>query len=198
MVSPSERRKNRVPLSAEELFYFIQLKKLVKTEQLLKFKKTRFYKVMNLINIGLITIIAYMVFSGFLLSHWEKVEIASVDPVYGPYHIEKGANEIHQLNIVTNTGLHLSAVTEHLFELPKEHDSIWIGKDFVFGKPLKIKLAHLHKSCFLFEIYPILFVGFFVMGMVCLIYAFNQHLTKHGLIGIFILLILGFLYVVFA
>lgn len=195
-VNSEKRRPPRIPLTQEELFYVIELKKLKRKEQLLLFKTSRYYKNMNLANIGFVLIISYIVASAFVLCSWQKTYVIDVDSRYGPI-VPGEQRSFSDVYVNTTSGAYLSLKTDELYSVPKKHDEIWIGKDFLFGKVLKARLFRGGDSYFHFDIYPLLFICLFVMFIVYIIYLFNLHLTRHGLLGVTTLLSLAFVYILF-
>lgn len=193
----SEKRRARTPLSPEELFYFIELKKLLKQEQRLLFKKTRYYRNLSLINITYVFLISYIVMSAFCLCRWHKAYVLNVDSSYAAAVPGLSQRPFSDVYINTVAGEYLSLKTRGLYELPKKFDEIWVGTDFLFGKTLKARLFRDGSDYFHFNMYPLFFVCAFVMLLVYVIYSFNLHLTRHGLTGITTLLSLAFMYIVF-
>ncbi|MBS1637043.1 MAG: hypothetical protein JST26_14085 [Bacteroidetes bacterium] len=194
--SSAERRKNRIPLSPEELYYFIQLKKLRKTQELQAFKKTTYYKNLNRVNVFFVFILSYIVLSAFFLCHWEKTHVQSLYTSYEPVRPGVEKRSISDVHLQTVDGLDLSLKTENLFSVPQKDEAVWIGRDFLFGKILKARLFYEGEDYFHIGVYPLFFVCLFVMFIVCFIYNFNMHLTRHGLVGVTSLLGLAFIYVV--
>ena len=192
----AERRKNRVPLSPEELYYFIQLKKLRKTQELQAFRRTKYYKNLNRVNVFFVFIISYIVFSAFFLCRWEKTHVLSLYTSYEPVSTGTDKRSISDVHLQTENGLDLSLKTSELYAVPKKDETVWIGRDFLFGKILKARLYIDGEEYFHIGVYPLFFVCLFVMFIVCFIYQLNMHLTKHGLVGITTLLGLAFIYII--
>jgi len=190
----TEKRRPRVPLSPEELFYFIQLKKLRKTEQVLAFKATRYYKGLNSVNITIVVLITYIVLSAFFLCSWQKNYILELKTV-GQYNAAAARREIINMSIRTTNGELIELSTSNLYELPRKFDAVWVGRDFLFGKILKGKLQGHREGYLHANLFPVFFISFFVIAVVFMVYYFNLHLTRYGLTAITILLGLALLYV---
>jgi len=193
----SEKRRPRVPLSPEELFYFIQLKKLRKTEQVLAFKATRYYKGLNSVNITIVVFISYIVLSAFFLCSWQKKYILDFKTM-GQYNDAAARREITNMSIRTTSGELFELSTSNLYELPRKFDAVWVGRDFLFGKILKGKLQGHPNGYLHVNLYPVFFISFFVLLVVFMVYHVNLHLTRYGLTAITTLLGLAFVYVICA
>ena len=63
MQEEQPKRKPRIPLSKEELFYVKEIKKLKELKRIADFKATKFYKVLNRVNIVLAGFLSYCVLS---------------------------------------------------------------------------------------------------------------------------------------
>ncbi len=197
MPETTPRRKERIPLSPEELHYFIKLKKLKQLQKLEEFKATLFYKTVSYINILLIAIVTYAVLSILILNKWETVTINKTTAVYGEYNKEVQQREIIELNIITILQQKIQLKTSSLFQEPKTQDPIFVGKDYLFGKIIKAKINYDERSFWEHKTYPAFSLCVFALLMSLYVYRVNLHLTVNGLITVLCLLFLSSLYFVF-
>ena len=188
------RRKPRVPLSPEELYYFIKLKKLKQVEKVERFKATFFYKIGSCINIFLAGLITYFILSILILTSWEPSHIAYYSVSRGGVKPENNQRTISEIQLQTMSGYCVVIKTDYLFEEPKKHQPIYLGKDILFNKILKVKLSYDDRAFWSINAYASLSVCFFVLCIGFLIYKINKHLSVNGLLTVFGLFSLASLY----
>ncbi len=188
------RRKPRVTLSPEELYYFIKLKKLKQLEKLEKFKRSFFYKLFNYINIFLAGLITYFVLSILILSTWDQSHIARYSTSRGDIKPENNQRTISEIQLQTMSGNCVVIKTDYLFEEPKINQPVFLGKDIFFNKILKVKLSYDDRAFWSTNAYASLSVCFFVLCIGFMIYKINKHLSVNGLLTVFGLFSLASLY----
>ena len=194
MAEEQPRRKQRVPLSPTELYYFIELKKLKQAQKIERFKASPIYKFINRTNIVLVAVLTYGLLSILILNYWQKSYILKVRSSYGPYNPQTREQTISELKIDITSGEHVVIKTDDLFEMPKPHQEIYIGKDFLFNKIVKAKLNYDERSFWTINSYAHLTVSCFAMIMGFFIYKVDKHLTINGLLVTFGLLLLAGFY----
>lgn len=192
------KRKPRVPLTAEELFYVVELKKLKKEQNLQIFKSSRFYKITNRINIVLAAFLTYAIFSNLMLCYWQPDYVARAVCAYAGYDKEAKKRSIGEIDLYLTSGNYVKVRTEKLFVPPVQNETVFIGRDFLFNKIVKVHFVKAARSFWNENAYAStmvcalsLIIGFFV-------YLVNKHLTVNGLLmcmGFFILAALYFILV---
>lgn len=197
MQEKSNRRKERVPLTPEELHYFKKLKKLKEIHTIERFKSTRFYNVINYFNIFLIAVVTYFFISILTLTHWETHNISSLEIVYGEFNREVQQRDVSEINLVLENNEHLVIKTSYLFKLPAAGDQLFVGKDYLFSKALKVKLNYDERSFWETKTYPSVILCGFALLMTLYVYRLNQHLTSNGLLTSLGLLSIASLYFLF-
>ena len=197
MPEEQPRRKQRIPLSPEELHYFIKLKKLKEVKKLEYFKATTFYKVFNSLNIILAAIVTYCVFSILILTTWQRTHIQEYAFNMGALVPENDQFTISDIHLQTMSGNNLTIKTSYLFKEPKRYQPVFLGKDFVFNKTLKAKLSYDNRAFWSINAYASLSVCLFAVAIGFYIYTYNLHLTVNGLLTAFGLLALACLYFIF-
>lgn len=188
------RRKERVPLSPEELHYFIKLKKLKQAQKIEAFKASRFYKIVSYINIALIALVTYFVLSVLILTRWESSTIKDVVITYGEFNTEIQQRSISALNMVTSAHQEIQLNPSLLFQEPQKNETIYLGKDYLFGKITKAKLNYDERAFWENKTYPGFYLCAFALLMSLYVYRFDSHLTTNGLLTVFGLLSLSSLY----
>jgi len=196
MQEEQPRRKPRVPLSPEELYYYKKIKQLNELKRVDDFKKTSFYKIVNTLNIILAAFLAYCVLSVLICSRWEQLQLASANCIYGQYNNEDANTSIVEIQLLSTTGELIPIKTSDLFEPPKPNAVFFVGKDFIFNKIIKVKFETDTRSFWHLYTYPIFGVCVFALLMGFFVYKVNKHLTINGLLTVFGLFMLASLYFV--
>lgn len=196
MQEAQPRRKPRIPLSPEELYYFKKSKQLKELKQLEDFQKTSFYKIINRINIALAAFLTYCLFSILISCHWQKTTILNTKCSYDQYDVKTQQLSIDEIEITTTSGELIPIRTSNLFQVPQKNEILYIGRDFIFNKIIKVKFAYDNRAFWHFYTYPTCTVCVFALCMGFFIYKINRHLNVNGLLTVFGLFILASLYFV--
>lgn len=196
MQEEQPRRKPRIPLSPEELYYFKQIKHLKELKQIEDFKKTSFYKIINRVNIILASFLSYCILSILICTHWQTSYILKAESSYGEFDPETKKPSITEIKLTTIDGEFIPVKASQLFERPKPNEVLYIGRDFIFNRVLKVKLANDDRSFWHIYTYPLFTVCVFALCLGFFVYKVNKHLTVNGLVTVFGLFILASLYFV--
>jgi hypothetical protein len=194
MQEEQPKRKPRTPLSAEELFYVKEIKKLKELRRIADFKATKFYKILNRANIVFAGFLSYCVLSVLMCCYWESNVISKVHCSYGDYSSINNKRTIDEIEITTAAGESLTIQTDELFQIPQENDVFYIGRDFIFGKIIKAKLSFDDRAFWRIYTYPAFTVTIFALCMGFFVYKVNKHLSINGLLTVFGLFALASLY----
>ena len=194
MIEEQPRRKQRIPLSPEELYYFIKLKKLKEVKKLEQFKATLFYKVFNSLNVILIGVVTYCVLSIVILNTWQQTHIYNYSINLGALVPECDQYSISEIHLQTMSGNELTIKTDYLFNAPTKYQPVYLGKDFIFNKTLKAKLSYDNRAFWSINAYASFSVCLFALAIGFYIYKYNLHLTVNGLLTAFGLFGLACLY----
>ena len=197
MQEKPNRRKERVPLTPEELHYFKKLKKLKEIQYIERFKSTRFYNVINYFNIFLIAVVTYFFISILTLTQWQTHRISNLEVVYGEFNREVQQRDVSEIHLILENNERLVIKTRYLFQLPVVGAQLFVGKDWLFSKPLKVKLNYDDRSFWETKTYPSVVLCAFALLMTLYVYRVNQHLTSNGLLTSFGLLSIASLYFLF-
>ena len=195
MAEEQPKRRQRNPLSAEELKYFIKLKKLKQLEKIEEFKKTKFYKFFNSLNIILFSIISYYIFSVFFACNWQEEIIKNVTYSRKGGFVEEAQNySITEVDLETYSGKRFLVKTDLFFVEPMPFQHIYIGRDFIFNKALKTKFVGDEREFWNFTTYPCFILCSFALLLGFAIYKLDRHLNGNGLLMAFGLFFLSCLY----
>jgi hypothetical protein len=195
MIEEQPKRRQRNPLSAEELHYFIKLKQLKQTQKIETFKKSNFFKSFNMLNVLLVALLAYYICSVLFVCHWKNDTITHVSVSRsGPFHQANGQRSIAEVNLETTGEKNFTIKTDLFFTEPLPEQSISVGKDVVFGKILKVKFSNDDRLFWNINTYPSFSLSIMVLLLGMFIYAVNKHFTVNGLLIAFGLFFLANLY----
>lgn len=196
MQEEQPRRKPRIPLSPEELYYFKQIKLLKELKKTEEFKASSFYKNVNRINIVLAAFLTYCLLSILVFCKWQTNYISSANIYYGDFDSEVQKYSISEIKIVTTDGELIPVKTSDLFQIPQPNEVLYVGRDLLFNKTLKVKLAYDDRSFWHLFTYPTFTICAFALCLGFFVYNVNKHLTVNGLITVLGLFILASLYFV--
>lgn len=195
MAEEQPKRKQRIPLSPEELHYLIKLKQLKQTEKIENFKQSIFFKTFNVSNVILSALLAYYIFSVLFGCAWQNDTIKHVSVSRsGAFNKDNGQRSIVEVNLETLEEGNFTIKTNLFFTEPLTEQSISIGKDVVFGKILKVKFSNDDRLFWNINTYPSFSLCIMVLLLGLFIYAVNKHLTVNGLLIAFGLFFLANLY----
>lgn len=196
MQEEQPRRKPRIPLSPEELFYYKKLMELKELKRIEDLKKTRFYKIINRINIILVAFLSYCLLSILICCQWQKSYVSSINCSYGEFNKEMKARPITEMQITAYNGLLVPIKTNDLYQIPQKNEPFYIGRDLVFHKIIKTKLAFDDRAFWHIYTYPSFIVIVFSLCLGFFIYKVNKHLSVNGLLTVCGLFFLASLYFV--
>jgi hypothetical protein len=196
MQEEQPRRKPRIPLSPEELYYYKQLKQLKELKRIEDLKKTSFYKIINRINIALVAFLSYCLLSILICCHWQKNYVSTINCSYGEFNQQAKERPITELQITAIDGMFVPIKTEELYRLPKHFEGFYVGRDLLFNKIIKAKLGFDDRTFWHIYTYPSFIVIVFALCLGFFIYRVNKHLSVNGLLTVFGLFFLASLYFV--
>jgi hypothetical protein len=187
-------RKPRIPLSPEELFYVKKIKELKEIKRVADFKATFFYKFFNRTNIFLAGFLSYCVLSILVFSQWQTTSITYVKCSYDEFDRDTQQQSVSSMEIKTSSGEFIPVKTSSLYIEPKEKQTVYIGRDFIFKKILKVKLEYDDRTFWHIYTYPVFAICMFALGLGFFVYKVNKHLSVNGLLTVFGLFFLASLY----
>lgn len=196
MTEEQPRRKQRVPLSPEELYYFKEIKKLKNREKEEAFKATFFYKVLNRVNIFFAGFLTYAILSILILCSWQESRVVQQVSSFGALDKETQRHTISGVDLTLNTGEEVHVKTDGLFEQPKKGQLIHVGRDLFFNKIIKVKFVFDDRAFWNTNTYASLSLCVFAMALGLFIYKVNKHLSVNGLLMALCLFSLASLYFV--
>lgn len=192
------RRKPRIPLTPEELFYVVELKKLRKQQNLKIFKASKFYKITNCFNVLLAAFLTYSVISNLILCYWQKAYVEKAVCTYGGYVPEAHKRTIGVVDLYLTNGSFVKVRTNDFFSEPQAYEMVYLGKDFLFNKVVKVQFLNASQAYWNENAIASTIVSCFALMIGFFVYLVNKHLTVNGLLtalGMFALASLYFILV---
>lgn len=192
------RRKPRIPLTPEELFYVMELKKLKKLQKLQSFKGSTFYKTTNCLNILYAAFLTYAIISNLMLCYWQKAYVEKAVCSYAGYVPEAHKRTIGIVDLYLTNGDFIKVRTSDFFNEPKPFELVYLGKDYLFDKVVKVQFTGASRPYWNENAIASTIVSVFALMIGCFVYLVNKHLTVNGLLmtlGMFTLASLYFIFV---
>lgn len=192
------RRKPRIPLTPEELFYVMELKKLRKQQKLQSFKASSFYKTTNSLNIVFAAFLTYGIISNLILCYWQKAYVERAVCTYAAYMPEAHKRTIGIVDLYLTNGNFIKVRTNNFFIEPKPYELVYLGKDFLFNKVVKVQFIGANQAFWNENAIASTIVSGFALLIGFFVYLVNKHLTVNGLLttlGMFVLASLYFILV---
>jgi hypothetical protein len=196
MQEEKPRRKPRIPLSPEELYYYKKVKQLNEQKRVEDFKATLLYRILNPINTVFAGFLTYCILSILICSQWQTNTVLKAKCSYGPYNREMKLPEITEIEFDTKVGENFKVATSNYFQVPQPGDVLYIGRDFIFRKIIKVKLDDADQIFWNINTYPLLVVALFALLLGFFVYKIDRHLNSNGLLTVFGLFTLASLYLV--
>ncbi|HQQ94205.1 MAG TPA: hypothetical protein PLQ93_06600 [Bacteroidia bacterium] len=171
--APHSRSARTLP-SAEELSRRMSRLRELRLKRYLKFKSTTRYKVLNLI-----TILCCVLHWELLLcfagpAHYSIEKPKLVEAKYGAQGNEKAQRFLREVVLVTPSGfVNKVAVQDYVGADRPEFGQLRIGKDFLLGKWLKIKLDTSEGEYYLRSSFSMIFLCVFLVFVTGVAYFFN-------------------------
>lgn len=183
MVREPYKRTRRIIFTSEELSHMIAYRKHRERLLLLKFKKTKIYRSLNLVNICSIFIYLELLCCYFGPCNYTKHYSSSTQIKYG--HVYKGAIPIiSEIEVQGLNGKVYTLVVDEFIEIPEKRISFIVGKDYILQKDLKSALDSNRVFYRLFSASPILFLCIFISFINLFVFLFNLNESPYPLWGL--------------
>ena len=190
----NSRRKHRSPLSSEELFYIKKIKQLKESKKIEDFKSSLVFKTINSINIALAAFLSYGLLSITICCYWQTDKILTTHASFSEYNREIKKVGVSDVDMTTVSGHSIKIKTNQLYQEPQSNETVYLGKDFMFNKIVKIKFGYDSRCFWPVNSYAALTVILFALILGFFIYQVNKHLYINGLITVLGLFTLASLY----
>src|SRR5688572_30824544 len=151
------RRPKRNPFSAAEVAEIIASRKKREHLRLLRFKKSREYKIMNVFNVACFCIYLEIILCFYGPSDYEYYSYSKLTPHYRA--ASKGEHDlIAGIDVVASDGKTYNFLVKDDRTVPAAQGEMMIGEDFILQKDLKGIFPETDTSFRLFAASPVLFL----------------------------------------
>jgi len=197
MALEQNKRTRRIPLSPEEVATVIAFKKRKEAFQLHQFKKSRFYKWLNIFNC-----ICFFVFCEIIFcyngpsnhqTHYSYHVIASFGQEYKP----DGTTILGEVEAYCVHGKIYKFLVNDYIPVPSKWMTFDVGSDWLLRKELKGAFNDSEKYYRIFAASPILFLSIFTSSILIIGVFFNLNESEHSLLGLTIVSGMTLLCIVF-
>ncbi len=184
MMREPNKRPRRILFTSEELSHMIAYRKHRERLLVLKFKKTKAYKALNILNICCIFIFLEVLSCYFGPSDDYKHYSWNTQVNYGRIYKEDGTPIVSEIDVFGVDGTIYRLEVEEFIEIPDKRISFIVGKDFLIRKDLKAALETNAVFYRLFSASPILFLCLFAAFINFAFFLFNLNESLYPLCGL--------------
>ncbi len=179
-----KKREPRISLSPEQVAQLKKIKRNKEVKAITNFKKTIGYKWLNII-----CILSFVIYIEFILCYigpcnYSVFEINNVNINYSGKINSKQQPQISTLNVTDRQNNITTLVIDDFIEIPEVGSKFNIGKDFIFGKPIKANIQGYDTSFRIQRFSPILFLSCFLSVLCIILYSYNLNHQSYSLIAL--------------
>lgn len=190
MPAEKMRRQRRHPLSPEEVAEILALKKRQAHFKLHKFKRTRFYKALNIFNVLSFCIYLEILFCFAGPCRYKSHVAADVQPHYGDSFNAVGETIVHDLEVRDERNRKYVFVVKDFVAVPVPPIEFFVGEDYLLGKELKGFFDDSENSYRIFAASPVLFLSVLVMTACFIAFVYNLNQNAYSLSAVSVLNVL--------
>jgi hypothetical protein len=189
------RRQARQVNSPEKIQEILAFKRQKQLRQILKLKKTRYYRVLNIFCIICVLIYCELIFCMFGPARYRQEHC--VKAVADEFRGMNGKRRIiHFMSVYTENDRQYKFMVDEAIQLPLPNSVCYIGKDFLLNKEIKIMISTSVSEYRLWRVVPLVFLGFVVTLVTLLVFVYNMNLENYSLIAVSVLNAINLLYFV--
>lgn len=187
MLSEDSKRKKRMPLTSQEVFMLIQIKKNKELQKLADYKKKRIYKLLNIFNILCFFLYTEMLFCFFGPCNYQTLYSSKINIQFGDEINSQGKRIISKITITTDDKSEYQLVIQDFIEKPISPINFLIGKDYILQKSMKGILTNSEKKFRLLSASSNIFLAAFLIfiSIICFWYNLNQNYFSLMALSIF-------------
>lgn len=193
MQGEGSKKQPRVPLTPEQLKEVIIFKRNKQIKAIQKLKKTKRYKILNVFNIVCVFVYCEMIFCmyGPAIYHQGICTKASIDE-----YERNGSNnrDVRFLSVWDESNTHYQLYVGEEIQLPKPNSMLYVGRDFILQKELKMMVSTSASEYRLWRVIPLLFLGISITLITFLAFANNMNMVNYSLIAVSVMNGINLLY----
>jgi hypothetical protein len=186
MVQETNKRQPRIPFTPDEVRDFIRLKRFRERAKIEKFRKTKTYKVLNALNVISIIIYTEIIFAFLGACNFSGHYVLSTTG-YFDEEIKGGKRAYSTAVFKMINGKEYDVSVRDTFALPglpsKEYKpaKIYVGKDWLLQKEIKVRLEQGGKDLFIRRSFPLLFISILWGFVTFAIFGYNLNQISYSL-----------------
>ena len=180
MAGETNKRPPRIPFTPEEVADFVKLKQYRKRAKIEKFKRTRIYKVLNAFNVISIIIYTEIIFAFLGSCNFSGYYVQSCVGYAGEEII--GGKRTHSAALLKMVNGREYDVSFHdTCALPANLSKIYIGKDWLLQKEVKVRFEMGDKDRYIKRSFPLLFISILWCFVTFAVFGYNMNQINYSL-----------------
>lgn len=183
MMREPNKRTRRILFTSEELSNMVAYRKHRERLLLLKFKKTKTHRFLNIANICFIFIYLELLCCYFGPCNYTRHYSSATQIKYG-FVYKDATPVISEIAVLGVNGKIYTLVVDDFIEAPGMRISFIVGKDYILQKELKAALDSNQVFYRLFSASPVLFLSIFISFINFFVYLFNLNEAPYPLWGL--------------
>lgn len=180
MVSETNKRPPRIPLTPEEVQDFIKLKRYKERAKTERFKQTKTYKALNVFNIICIVIYTEIIFAFLGSCNFTTHYIKSSTSNYGA-EILGGKRVFSSATFVTVNDKVYEVGVNDTTALPKNFTGLRVGSDWLLQKEVKVRFKKGGKDFYIKRAFPLLFISILWGIVTFVLFGYNMNQNEYSL-----------------
>lgn len=193
MQGEGSKKQPRVPLTPEQLKEVIIFKRNKQIRAIQKLKKTLRYKVLNVFNIMAVFVYCELIFCMYGPAIYSKgvCTKASIDE----YERNGDTSRVVRfLSVWDENDTPYQLYVGESIQLPRPNSTIYVGRDFLLQKELKMIVSTSAEEYRLWRVIPLLFLGIMITLITFLAFANNMNMVNYSLIAVSVMNGINLLY----
>ena len=182
MAAQPNKRPPRQPLSPEEVYTFIKIKKHRQLRILERFKQTRRYKLMNGFNIFCIIIYSELIIAFLGTCHYNGHYIRTINNFTS--REVKGGKTV-------SSSIVINSINEKIYDVsindtitqPQKFTRFLVGKDWILQKEVTVRFEGVKEIFIIKDSFPILFISCLLGITTFISFGYNLNQIKYSLMA---------------
>ena len=196
MTREPNRRPRRNPLTAEEVAHIVAHRRKHELVKLYRFKKSRTFKVLNVLVVCCIFVYLELLFCYFGPCHYQKHYSVNTYAHYGTGKMLTNNLVISDIDLVDVNGKWYKLVIDDNIQVPAQRIQFVIGKDFILQKELKGIMEYSDTTYRLFSASPVLFLCLLASFVSFFSFVMNLNENAYALAGLVTMNLLSMLAII--
>ncbi|MBL7900617.1 MAG: hypothetical protein JNK73_01365 [Bacteroidia bacterium] len=184
MPQDKQQRPHRVPPDQEEMARRLYVRERLRIKKILAFKSSRFFKLLNALNVCCFFICWELIFCFIGPCHYKELVPETSQIKYSAKTDARGFRYIKEINVIWKGEKSDKIIVEDVVPVHASQSlRIRVGRDFILFKNLKVKLGEGNKAYRLAHASPLLFLAAMLIVVTSIGYFFNLNQQINTLPG---------------